>query len=79
MHADCLLVGAAFVLTPPDSTDSRTETSKELNSALREYLGHIRIIGQQKARLSMNHLPNITSYHICMEDGGGNGGKLGCG
>ena len=28
------------------------------------------------AQLSMNPQPNITSYHVCMEDGGGNGGKL---
>ena len=26
---------------------------------------------------SMNHRPNITSYQVCMEDGGGNGGKSG--
>ena len=26
--------------------------------------------------LSMNPQPNITSYHVCMEDGGENGGKL---
>ena len=25
---------------------------------------------------SRNPQPNNTSYHVCMEDGGGNGGKL---
>ena len=25
----------------------------------------------------MNHRPNITSYYVCIEDGGRNGGKSG--
>ena len=28
---------------------------------------------------SMNPRPNITSYPVCIEDGGGNGGKSGFG
>ena len=31
------------------------------------------------SQLSMNPRPNITSYPVCMEDGGGNGGKSGFG
>ena len=27
----------------------------------------------------MNLRPNITRYQVCMEDGGGKGGKLACG
>ena len=30
-----------------------------------------------KPHITMNPLPNITSYHIGMEDASGNGGKLG--
>ena len=30
-------------------------------------------------QLSMNPRPNITSYNVCMEDGGAIGQKLGCG
>ena len=30
-------------------------------------------------QLSMNPRPNITIYHVCMEDGSGNSGKLGFG
>ena len=33
----------------------------------------------QQAQLSMNPRPNITSYHVCMEDGRAIGQKLGCG
>ena len=30
-------------------------------------------------QLSMNPRSNYINYHVCMEDGGGNGGKLGYG
>ena len=32
-----------------------------------------------RSQLSMNPWPNITNCHVCMEDGDGNGRKLGFG
>ena len=32
---------------------------------------------QALSQLSMNPGPNITSYQVCMEDGGGKKGKIG--
>ena len=42
-------------------------------------LKKIQPIDSESPQLSMNPGPNITSYHVCMEDGGGNGGKSGFG
>ena len=39
-------------------------------------MAHPKLSSQHPSQLSMNPRPNITSYHVCMEDGGGNGGKL---
>ena len=37
------------------------------------------LIVKAPSMLSSNPRPNITSYHVCMEAGDGNGGKLGFG
>ena len=36
-------------------------------------------LSDDKSHRSVNLWPNITSYPVCIEDGGGNGGKLGFG